>query len=207
MFGIGGFNPVSLLATAALGPAGGIVAQLATQVFSSIGQDVLSRLGQQMGLPQNSIDSALTGFAAASGNGFQGIVGQQPSADQAIENFGNALGATPSEIGEVQRETQDSIDQIVSQSLDQSREAAESSGGSGSAKGKGWLRAMAEALGNKLNEAAEEMQDLADKINKKDPKTSTDFQVASQEFNNLMNAATTAIKSIGEGMANAARKQ
>ena len=47
MFGIGSFNPISLLATAALGPLGGIVAQLATQVLSQMGQQVIQQMGQQ----------------------------------------------------------------------------------------------------------------------------------------------------------------
>lgn len=199
----GSFNPINLVSTVALTAVtggGSLYAQLAMQVVSSMGSEVLSRLSDLTGQGQGGFQDAISGLGSFSG------AGQQTDPFQAIENLGQATGASPSDIGQAQRDADETINDVVRQCLDQSREAQESSG-TGSSRGKGWLRAMAEALGQKLDQAAHEMQDLADKINKKDPSTSVDFQVSSQEFNNLMNATTTAIKSIGEGMSNAARKQ
>ncbi len=85
---------------------------------------------------------------------------------------------------------------------------ASSTGGAAGAGGAaGWIRAMAEALGKKLDELAHEMEEAANNIDKEDPSTSVRFQVISQQFNILMNAASTAIKAVGEGMQSMARKQ
>jgi hypothetical protein len=76
----------------------------------------------------------------------------------------------------------------------------------GAAAGAGWLIAMAKALGQKIDQYAHEMEDAANKVDKNDPSTSTDFQVLSQEFSIVMNAATNAIKTAGDAMTTAARK-
>jgi hypothetical protein len=199
MFGIGGFNPVSLLATAALGPMGGIVAQLASQLMSQIGQQLIQNMGNQLGLPQSAIDMAQGSFAASYGD----VQGQSSNLRESISNLARETGASPAQEGEAQRAMDDLLrDAVLNSTGSEEAREAKSGGRAG-----GWLRAMAEALGKKLDASAHEMQDLAGKIDKKDPSTTTDFQVASQEFNMLMNAANTAIKSIGEAMANTARKQ
>jgi hypothetical protein len=201
MFGIGGFNPVSLLATSMLGPVGGIVAQLASQLMSQIGQQVIQNLGQNMGLPQSVIDMAQGSFAGRYGD----VQGQAQNLDEAIAAFGNEMNASPQQTGEAQRQFQDAIDDIV-RDLSDSQEAkeAKATGGKG---GGGWLRAMAEVLGAKLDDLAHEMEDLAGRVTKEDPSTTTDFSVVSNQFNMLMNATSTAIKTVGEAMAGAARKQ
>lgn len=200
MFGIGGFNPVSLLATAALGPMGGIVAQLASQVMSQVGQQIIQQLGQNMGLPQSSIDMAQGALAGRYGD----VWGQAQNLDEAIAAFGQETNAQPQDVGNAQRELQSAIDDIV-RDLSDSREAKEARASGG--KGGGWLRAMAEVLGGKLDDLAHEMEDLANRVTKDDPSTTTDFSVVSNQFNMLMNATSTAIKTIGEALAGAARKQ
>lgn len=198
MFGIGGFNPISLLATTALGPVGGIVAQLATQVISQFGQQLIQQLGQQLNLPQSSIDLAKGSFTNSI-NDFQGTAA---NLDDAIEQLGQQTGASPQDVGSAQRDSADALRDLVNE-MSQSDEAKEARAGG---RGAGWLRAMAEVLGKKLDSLAHEMQDLANKVNKDDPSTTTDFNVVSQEFNMLMNAATTAIKTIGEAMGKAASR-
>lgn len=199
MFGIGGFNPVSLLATAALGPMGGIVAQLATQVLSQVGQQLIQNLGQNLGLPQSSIDLAQGAFAASHGD-FQGGAA---NLDEALDAFGQGTGATPWQTAEAQREFGDAINDFVS-SLSEGEDfkAAKSSGGGG-----GWLMAMATVLGKKLNEMAADMEDMAGQISKDTPDLTAKFGALSQQFSIMMNATTTAIKTVGEAMANTARKQ
>jgi hypothetical protein len=85
--------------------------------------------------------------------------------------------------------------------------AAAGGAAGGAGRAAGWLRALAEALGKQLDELAEEMSEAADNIDKEDPSTMVEFQTISQQFNALMNTASTAIKTIGEGMASMARKQ
>lgn len=200
MFGIGGFNPVSLMATAAFGPAGGLVAQFASQIFSQMGQQFIQQLGQQMNLPQSSIDLAQGSFANSVGD-FQG--GAQ-NLDEVLQSVGQQSGSSPFEIADAQREANEGLQRLLND-LSQSDEVKDAkNGGRG---GAGWLRAMADVLGKKLDALAHEMQDLAGKVNKEDPSTSTDFTVVSQEFNMLMNAVSTALKTIGEAMGKSASRQ
>ncbi|PAX06971.1 hypothetical protein [Sphingomonas lenta] len=200
MFGIGGFNPVSLLATAAFGPAGGIVAQLATQVYSQFGQQLIQQMGNNLGLPQSAIDMAQSSFAGSVGD-FQGSVS---NLDDAIEQLGRETGASGFDIGDAQRQASDILNQTV-RDLSESEEfkEAKSSGG----KGGGWLMAMARALGEKLNAMGEDLEQRASTLSGDDPGASAEFGVVSQQFNMLMNATTNAIKTIGEAMGKAASRQ
>lgn len=196
-------NPVSMIATVALGPAGGIGSMLASQLFASVGQEIIGRLGQQMGLADQAISFAQTAFSAGSGN-FPAVAGQLVSPQQAVENLGNALGASPSTIGEEQRAIDDSINNFVS-SLSESNEFREARAGGG-VKGGGWLMAMATVLGKELNEMSQDMEQMAGRISKDTPDLTAKFGALSQQFSILMNATTTAIKTVGEAMANTARK-
>lgn len=199
MFGVN-FNPVSLMATTALGPVGGIVAQLAQQVFSQMGQQLIQQLGEQMHLPQSAIDMAQGSFATSIGD----VQGGAQNLDQAIDAFGQETGSSPIDIADAQREASHGIERLLND-LAQSDDVKDAkNGGKG---GAGWLRAMADVLGKKLDGLAHEMQDLAGRVNKEDPSTSTDFTVVSQEFNMLMNAVSTALKTIGEAMGKEASRQ
>ncbi|MCH4891542.1 MULTISPECIES: hypothetical protein [unclassified Sphingomonas] len=198
MFGIGGFNPVSLLATAAMGPMGGIIAQLATQVVSQIGQQFIQQLGQQMGLPQSAIEMAQGAFSSSFGD----VQGTARNLDEAIEALGNEAGDTAAQIGQAQRDTFDQI-------LDLARESAESEDArSARAGGKapGWLMAMARSLGSTLNKLGDEMEQVSNQIKDGKASLSTEFTVLGQQFSMVSNASGTTLKAVGEGMANMARK-
>lgn len=199
MFGIGGFNPISLLATTALGPVGGIIAQLATQVISQMGQQIIQQLGQQMNLPQSAIDMAQGSFATSLGD----VQGGAHNLDEALDAFGQETGASPADIGAGRYDANQAIDDFVSSlSEGQDFKEAKSSG-----RGGGWLMAMATVLGKQLNGMAKDMERMAGQISKDTPDLTAKFGALSQQFSILMNATTTAIKTVGEAMANTARKQ
>lgn len=202
MFGIGGFNPVSLLATAALGPLGGIVAQLAQQVVSQLGQQLIGQLGQQLGLPQGIVQDAQQNFTDQL-TGFQG--GSANSTDDAISQLGEAFNASPSDIGQAQSEFQDAYQNLLDTIAggDDVKEAR--AGGTG--KAAGWLMAMAKELGGKMDSMAKDIEKLSKKADGKNPGASTEFTAMSQQFGILSNAAATGLKAIGEAMSNMARKQ
>ncbi len=212
MFGLDSFNPVSLLATSMLGPIGGVVAQLAQQVFSQVGQQLIQNLGQNLGLPQGVIDLAQGQFAGSIGD-FQGAFG---NVDEAIDAFGQASGASPSDIGNAQNGIQQLMQQFIDD-MSQSEEfkEAKNSGGKGKAGGSsagstgapGWLMALAQALGKELDRLGDDMQQRAESLKGDDASASAEFGVVSQQFSMLMNATNNAIKTIGEAMANTARKQ
>lgn len=79
-------------------------------------------------------------------------------------------------------------------------------------KGKGsWLEALAEALGNALNAQAQKVEDLASQVTDKNandkPKTMTDLTTQSQRLSFMMNSVDQTIKTIGEALSTASRKQ
>lgn len=99
----------------------------------------------------------------------------------------------------------------------------EARGGHGGKKS--WLVALASALGNVLGDKAARLVELSHKLDQlgtREPtgdtakdqqnarefqKTMAEFQAESQLFGMISQAASTAIKSIGEGMSSVARKQ
>lgn len=96
----------------------------------------------------------------------------------------------------------------------------ESSDGAIGGSGKGWLVAIAKAMGNALGVVAAKLVQLSNKLDdlagsasddqksaKEFQKTMAEFQAQSQLFGMLSNSFSTAIKSIGEGMSSMARKQ
>jgi hypothetical protein len=199
MFGIGGFSPVSLLATSMMGPMGGMITQLATQIFSQMGQQLIQQMGNNMGLPQSTIDMAQGAFAGTHGD----FAGQFSNLDEAISAAGQEFGAPPADVGDAQRQANRDMQRLLNDLSegDDVREARQSRGGGG------WLMAMAKVLGEKLDRLAHDMETKASQVSESDPSTSTEFTVVSQQFNMLMNATTNALKTIGEAMGKSAGRQ
>lgn len=190
-------NPMNL-AMLATGPAGW-AALAAKTLMSAIGQQIIQQLGQQLGLPQSTIDLAQGAFAGAMGD----TRGATQNLNEAVQNFGEMFNASPLQIGDAQRELEDIIGRMAS-SLAEGKDAKEAKASGGA---KSWIMALAEALGKKLDKKADEVAKLADDINDKKPSTTTKFGAASQEFSVLMNAANTAIKTLGEAVSSMSRKQ
>lgn len=190
-------NPANL-AMLAMGPSGWAALAVRT-LISSIGQELIQQLGSQLGLPQSTIDMAQGAFAGAMGD----TAGVQRNVAEAAEGFSDLFGASPAQRGEFERDINDAINEMATELGRQGERAGRNrSGGGGS-----WLMAIAEALGEQLNGMAEEMSQMADQISKDTPDITTKFSALSQQFSILFNAASTAIKAIGEGMSATARKQ
>lgn len=189
-------NPTNLAMLAA-GPAGWASLAVKT-LMSSIGQEIIQQIGSQLGLPQSTIDLAQGAFAASMGD-TQGV---QQNLQEAMQGVGDAFDFTPTQQGEFEGNVTDSLNDMAMQGM---RDAEKASGGEGGEGG--WLMAMAKALGSELNDMASEMESMANKISKDTPDITTKFSALSQQFSILFNAASTAIKAVGEGMAQTARKQ
>lgn len=86
---------------------------------------------------------------------------------------------------------------------------AKCGGGKGGAAS--WFEALAAALGKALNDQAENVKNLSEAVTGKnatdDPKAFTDLQAASQRMSFMMSAADQVIKTLGESLSTAARKQ
>ncbi len=193
------------------GPIGMLVAELAKQVMTTIVDQVID----QLPIDQSLKDLMQAGFHAGLGD-YQGAL---QNIGEAIEAFGQELGGSQSDIADMLRaadqfqSTMEDVLGSLAQTIIESADDVEDGGGASSSRGgnktgaPGWLYALAEVMGKKLDETAHEMQRLAEAVDKEDPSTATDFQVASQQFSILMNTTATALKSIGEAMTAAARKQ
>jgi len=195
-------NPLSI-AQLAMGPAGW--ASLAARtLMSAIGQQVIQQLGEKLGLPQSTIDLAQGAFCASMGD----KSGVRQNLQEAIGGFAEQFNASPAEEGDANRQVEDAINKMVSGMADGEDAKAARAGGKGAkgTSGQSWLMALAEALGKKLDKQAAEMSKMADQITDKTPSLTAKFGAKSQEFGILMNATTNAIKTVGEGLANSARK-
>lgn len=195
-------NPLSI-AQLAMGPAGW--ASLAARtLMSAIGQQVIQQLGEKLGLPQSTIDMAQGAFCASMGD----KAGLRQNLQEAIGGFAEQFNASPAEQGDANRQVEDAINKMVSGMADGEDAKAARAGGKGAkgTSGQSWLMALAEALGKKLDKQAAEMSKMADQITDKTPSLTAKFGAKSQEFGILMNATTNAIKTVGEGLANSARK-
>lgn len=199
MFGIN-LNPINLLATAALGPLGGIASQLVSQLASSVGQQILQSLGDKLGLPQSTIDMAQGAFAGSIGD----FSGAQLNLSEAVQQMGDFYGASPAEVGGVENQLNDAIDSLTTD-LAQSQEAKEAR----ASGGKSWLMALAESLGKIADKLADEMQQMGDELGGggNNPSQNVEFAAKSQEFSQFFSSANTVIKTIGEALASGARKQ
>lgn len=216
-FGIGGFNPaqmVSQIAVAAATGGASIVAQLAIRVASEVAKQVLQQVGQQLGIPQPIIDAAQGTIDVATGNPAGAAAEFSAAAGGAagmIAEIGEQFGASPSEIGEGQREVEQIQDQMVRSMVEQGSQDEDGNprglAAGRTAGGKSWLMALAKALGAQLNAAQNELERTMDGTNWKKADQVAEFQAQSQQFALFMNTATNVIKTVGESLSTMARKQ
>ena len=200
----------SLLATAAMSFA----KQLFTQVFNQV-VDALP-------IPQTVKDAMQAAFAAGIGD-YQGL------RSEAYELIQNAANSDPrgNFTGDLDRAVNDlyrGMDNLLREGIRRSRSAA--GGAEGGSGGESWLIAMAEALGSLMGDKAEKMLQAlsaAEAVNSRSVGNNDQagqarqarefnlqmarFQGFAQEFSIVSNAASTAIKAVGEGAGGVARKQ
>lgn len=193
--GLGSINPVNI---ALLATPGGPAALLIRNLASSIGQNLIQQFGQSLGLPQSAIDMVQGNFSLNNGD-FRGAA---LNFNQATRELAQEYRASQTEQADAERNLQDTIRDIVSQQSESEEMKAGRAGGKG---GQSWLMAIAEVLGDKLNEMAHELTGLAQEA-ADDPSKATIFGAKSQEFGILMNSANNGLKSIGEGLTTMARK-
>jgi hypothetical protein len=210
-------NPMSLMQLA-MGPAGWASLAMKT-IGSQIAMNVIQRLGQQMGLPQPMIDLAQAAFANASGQ--PGLARQNIS--EAVRGFVGQMDLRPSEAGAMQRELQGSGDKSFDKLMEIVGKYKKKAGGEEEESGS-FLVALAKAMGKVMDKKAAQIQEKSDTISaiaNSDTKTTSEegkkeqqklssettlLQAYSQELSFISNAATTAIKSIGEAQVTLGRK-
>jgi len=168
--------------------------QMASSLFNALGgavggaiKEAVGQLAQEAGLPKFLAD-AVKGLVDK-------VIG---GAQQATEPGADA--ATEVQVGEQLQAFKDALVQQIVQDVKQEREE---SGGTG--KG-GWLVALAKAFGKIADKAAKELEKAGKNLTNENPSEMIEYQAKSQEFSQMMNTFTNAIKTIGEAQANTVRK-
>jgi Type III secretion needle MxiH, YscF, SsaG, EprI, PscF, EscF len=117
----------------------------------------------------------------------------EPATDEAMQK----------DFGEQMKTLQENM---MKQFIKDAKEASESEdGGKSSGKG-GWLVALAKAFGKIADAAAKELKAAGEKLNQENPSEMIEYQAKSQEFSQMMNTFTNAIKTIGEANVSTVRK-
>ncbi|MDV3457227.1 hypothetical protein RZN05_09555 [Sphingomonas sp. HF-S4] len=191
-------NPSSL-AMIAMGP-GGWAGLAAKTLMSAVGQQIIQQLGEKLGLPQSTIDLAQGAFCASIGD----TRGATRNLGEVVSEIAERTGASPFEAASAERELGDVIDKM-STNLAESREAKEAK----SSGGRSWLMAIAESLGETSDKLAKEMDGMSKTLGEGENKSSQNlkFGAKSQEFSQFFSSANTVIKTLGEALAQGARKQ
>lgn len=196
-------SPSSLIQAAMMGP-GGLVSLAAKSLFSAIGQQVIQKLGEKLGLPQSIIDGAQAAFCATIGD----KAGVKQNVREAAAGIARDFNLSPVQQGQLERAANDDVRNMVDQiatSMTQSKDKPTKSGGGS------WLMAIAESLGRTSDKLAGEMKTMSDNMGTGDEKSKSSdnlkFGAKSQEFNMFFSSANTVLKTLGEALASGARKQ
>lgn len=216
--GAGGILGAALNIAGAIFPPLGIATSLANMVTQAVGQAVnqaAQGLIKECGMPKflgemigNIVKQALEGLTKPSDKG----------CDQAAQqNFGN-------DMKDFAQDLMKSIMDAAKAIMEQDKGDGKSGKGSKGAgkKASSWLEAIAIAMGEAAGNKAAKMVELSNKLKelssaggdekaqqqaaKEMNSVNAQFQATSQEFNMLQSAFSNAIKAIGEGMAQMARK-
>ncbi len=202
------------------GPIGGMIGStLGSMVDDAVGnatKDASRQLVREDGMPkfiddlvQTKVDDVMAGLTL-------------------VKPHGDTKTHCEQEYGDIFKDFQNELTQaIVSAVRNEIKSNADATDGTSGSKSSGgsWLQAIARAMGTVMGEKASKMVELSQKIqaqtaaksegSKEDQmaaaseaqKLNTEFQATGQEFNLLQTTFSTAIKTMGEGMASIARKQ
>jgi hypothetical protein len=174
--------------------------QMAGALFNMLGSAVgqaingaLNQLQQESGLPKFIGDAVKQALQEALGGSQQAT---DPAAQQQVnEQFGDQM--------------KQFVENLVRQVVEDVKQERENQAGegAGAASGKGgWLVALATAFGKIADKAAAELESAGKNLNNENPSEMIEYQAKAQEFSQMMNTFTNAIKTIGEANANTVRK-
>lgn len=183
---------IASMAFPALQLASSLLNMLSKAVEGAI-KGAMDQLMKESGLPK-FLGNAIKELASEIFGG--GQKSSQAGADKAMQNL---YGDTMKAFGEgVMR-------QLV-QDTNDARES-ESGGDSKGTSGKGgWLVALAKAFGKIADAAAKELKTAGENLTSENPSEMIEYQAKAQEFSQMMNTFTNAIKTIGEANAATVRK-
>lgn len=216
------------------GPIGAMIGQMIGGMVDQMFSGAMNNAGVDQDTQSQAQNAYRDAYRQASGGLEPNSPAGSGSIRDQVDQFADATGASAADRGDLQRiadELQQKINDFVAKGAADAaggQELKESKGGS---KGGSWLMAIARALGTVAGDSAKRLVTLSDKVadaskeknelaDDKNASTGekgaaadkynqavTELQGASQEFGLLMNTISTTLKSLGEGLANVARKQ
>ena len=138
-------NPMSLMQLA-MGPAGWASLAMKT-IGSAVAQQVIQKLGQELGLPQGLIGLAQNAFSAASGT-----QGMPKNVRDAVGFIASQANLSPSQQGQLTREMNNGVDSILKNVMDNMINGQSDTSGMRGNKGKqkaggSWLERIAAVMG------------------------------------------------------------
>lgn len=229
IFGGGGniFSGIANLALqGALGVMTGGTSLLVTTalkgVMMAVGDQLIEKLGQQLGLPPAITDMAQAAFHAAAGDPGGAVQNLQ----EASQGLASAIGGDVFDQGQIERTGNEAVSKLLDEVLKGVREGSDEEGNKKDAKaalgskGESFLVAFAKALGKTIDRKMENMMEISKKIDaqtqaandsggKKQAvvgELSAELQGLSQEVNFISQALTNSVKAIGESVSTIARK-
>jgi hypothetical protein len=198
------------------GPIGSMIGQaignMLQQAIGDATKQAVDTLQKEHGMPKflaNEVKSKIDGII---GGLLQPVSAE--AAQQAAKHVGDNFESFKNDFAQ-------SLVKMVVDQMKEDRESSQNGGGSSSgsksAKGGSWLEALAKAMGASLGDKAAKMVELSNRVadtaggeGKEAAKANTEatleLQGASQMFSLMQNAFSAAIKAIGEGLSQAARK-
>lgn len=191
---------------------GQAIGNMLQQAIGDATKQAVDTLQKEHGMPKFLADEVKGKIDSIIGGLLQPV--SADAAQQASQHVGNAFESFKNDFAQ-------SLVKMVVDQMKEDRESQPGNGGGSSstkpAKGGSWLEALAKAMGASLGDKAAKMVELSDKVastaggeGKEAAKANTEatleLQGASQMFSLMQNAFSAAIKAIGEGLSQAARK-
>lgn len=177
------------------GMFGGPIGALAGSLLQNISSQIIDQAIENSPLPQPLKDAMQASFHAGLGN-FQEA---GKNLDEMMDGLQDML--SPMDFAQVQNGAGD-LQEAMEGLMNYAASMEESEGNEG-----GWLRAIAKNLGEILDQKATELEKMGEDLNSENPSEVTDYTAATKEFTMLFEGVTTALKTIGDALASAARKQ
>jgi Type III secretion needle MxiH, YscF, SsaG, EprI, PscF, EscF len=175
--------------------------QLASSLFNMLGKAVegaikgaMDQLMKESGLPK-FLGEAIKELAS------QMLGGNKKSTEAGSDK------AMESQYGDVMKAFTEGLTKQLVEDTKDARESESGSGSKGSnSTGGGWLVALAKAFGKIADKAAKELKTAGEGLTSENPSQMIEYQAKAQEFSQMMNTFTNAIKTIGEAEAATVRK-
>lgn len=224
----------SIVGTIFGGPVGAMIGQMIGGMVDQMFSGAMNNAGVDQETQSQAQNTYRDAYRQASGGLEPNSPAGGGSLRDQVDKFADAANASPADRGRLQQLT-DELEKTVNDAVAKAtadaaggQEAKDAKSGGKKSVGGSWLMVIAQALGeaagksaarmvglaDKLKEAGDHKADVADSKNAKEKEQAAadynqaqvEFQGASQEFGQLMNTISTALKSLGEGLSAVARK-